>query len=62
VLSALNLGPQEIVTIQINGANPPMPVPMPRRAEMASASADYSTPVIGGEQMLEASVTLQIRY
>ena len=62
VLSALNLGPQEIVTIQINGANPPMPVPLPRRAEMASASADYSTPVIGGEQTVQASVTLQIRY
>ncbi|WP_242051784.1 SIMPL domain-containing protein [Phormidium sp. FACHB-1136] len=62
VLSALNLGPQEIVTIQINGANMPMPVPMPRRAEMASASADYSTPVIGGEQTVQASVTLQIRY
>lgn len=62
VLSALNLGPQEVVTIQVNGANPPMPVPMPRRAELANAAADYSTPVIGGEQMLEASVTLQIRY
>lgn len=62
VLSALNLGPQEIVTIQINGANMPMPVPMPRRAELANASADYSTPVIGGEQTVQASVTLQIRY
>lgn len=62
VLSALNLGPEEIVTIQINGANLPMPVPMPRRAEMASAQADYATPVIGGEQTVQASVTLQIRY
>jgi len=62
VLRALNLGPQEIVSIQINGANPPVPVPLPRRAEMASASADFSTPVIGGEQAVQASVTLQIRY
>ncbi len=62
VLSALNLGPQEVVTIQVNGANLPMPVPMPRRAEVASAAADYSTPVIGGEQTVQASVTLQIRY
>lgn len=62
VLRTLNLGPQEIVSIQVNGANPPMPVPMPRRAELANASADYSTPVIGGEQTVQASVTLQIRY
>ncbi|QQE65612.1 hypothetical protein GFS31_23000 [Leptolyngbya sp. BL0902] len=62
VLRALNLGPQEIVNIQINGANAPIPVPMLRRAEMASASADYSTPIIGGEQTVQASVTLQIRY
>jgi uncharacterized protein len=62
VLSTLNLGPQEIVSIQINGAAPPMPIPMPRRAEMLQAQADVSTPVIGGEQTVHASVTLQIRY
>ncbi len=62
VLRTLNLGPQEIVSIQINGANPPVPVPLPRRAEMVSASADFSTPVIGGDQTVQASVTLQIRY
>ncbi|MGF1569471.1 MAG: SIMPL domain-containing protein [Nodosilinea sp.] len=62
VLSTLNLGPQEIVSIQINGAAPPMPIPLPRRAEVASASADFATPVIGGEQTVQASVTLQIRY
>ncbi|PSR19465.1 hypothetical protein C8255_02355 [filamentous cyanobacterium CCP3] len=61
VLSSLNLRSQEIVSIQINGAAPPMPVPMPRLAENA-AQFDASTPVIGGEQTVEARVTLQIRY
>ncbi|HIK45580.1 MAG TPA: SIMPL domain-containing protein [Leptolyngbyaceae cyanobacterium M65_K2018_010] len=62
VLSALNLGPQEIVSIQINGANAPIPVPMPRRADVALAEASVTTPVMGGEQTVQASVTLQIRY
>ncbi|MGB3308930.1 MAG: SIMPL domain-containing protein [Nodosilinea sp.] len=61
VLGSLNLRSQEIVSIQINGAAPPMPVPMARRAEL-SAQSDASTPVIGGEQTVEARVTLQIRY
>ncbi|WP_035984613.1 SIMPL domain-containing protein [Leptolyngbya sp. KIOST-1] len=61
VLSSLNLRSQEIVSIQIDGAAPPMPVPMPRRAEYALQS-DASTPVIGGEQTVQARVTLQIRY
>lgn len=61
VLGSLNLSSQEIVSIQVNGANPPMPVPLPRRAEFNMA-ADASTPVIGGEQTVNASVTLQIRY
>ena len=61
VLGSLNLRSQEIVSIQINGAAPPMPVPMPRLAENA-AQFDASTPVIGGEQTVEARVTLQIRY
>lgn len=61
VLGSLNLRSQEIVGIQINGAAPPMPVPMHRQAEFA-AQSDASTPVIGGEQTVEARVTLQIRY
>lgn len=60
VLGSLNLGPQEIVGIQINGANLPMPLPV--RARLETAAADVSTPVVGGEQTVEASVTLQIRY
>lgn len=62
VLSTLNLGPQEIVSIQINGANPPIPMPLPARAQLANTEADVSTPVVSGEQTVEARVTLQIRY
>jgi uncharacterized protein len=62
VLSTLNLGPQEVIGIQINGASPPIPVPLPARAQLANVEADFKTPVVGGEQTVEASVTLQIRY
>jgi uncharacterized protein YggE len=62
VLGALSLRSQEIISIQINGAAPPMPVPMPRLAEYAGAQADAATPVVGGEQTVQAQVTLQIRY
>lgn len=62
VLSALDLGPQEIVSIQINGASAPIPINLPQRAELAVTQADVSTPVMGGEQTVQASVTLQIRY
>ena len=62
VLSALNLGAEEIVNIQIDGANRPMPVPLPRGAALANAESDVSTPVVGGEQTVQARVTLQIRY
>ncbi len=61
VLQALNLTPQGIVSIQINGAN--VPSPRPLQAELRSASSsDVSMPVIGGEQTVKASVTLQISY
>lgn len=61
VLSSLNLTPKEIVSIQINGAStpPPMPVYAKLQAERADAA---STPVIGGEQQVDANVTLQISY
>lgn len=63
VLSALNLTNREIVSIQINGAIPPQP-PFVRTELLTRSAADGSvaTPVIGGEQQVEASVTLQIRY
>lgn len=62
VLGSLNLTAQDVVSIQINGANPPMPVPMAQRSEYGLAQADAVTPVMGGEQTVNASVTLQIRY
>lgn len=63
VLGSLNLRSQEVIGIQINGAAPPRPVPMPRLAgNYAAAEADATTPVMGGEQTVQAQVTLQIRY
>jgi len=60
VLSSLNLTRKDIVNIQINGSTPPPPMPFLERAALASKAAD--TPVIGGEQEVQASVTLQITY
>jgi uncharacterized protein YggE len=64
VLSTLELTPKEVVSIQVNAANPPQP-PMPlydRAAQQSLESRVTPTPVIGGEQQVEASVTLQISY
>ncbi|MEA5579442.1 SIMPL domain-containing protein [Anabaena sp. UHCC 0451] len=62
VFSSLGFQSKEIVSIQINGATPPPP-PMLYRAEATKASlADASTPIVGGEQEVQASVTLQISY
>lgn len=62
VLQSLNFQIQEVVGIQVNGANaplPPGPVPMAAyRLEAASAP----TPIEGGDQTVTATVTLQIRY
>lgn len=60
VLSSLNLTPQEIVGIQVNDASTPPPMPVALRNEAVADAA--TTPVIGGEQTVNASVTLQIRY
>jgi hypothetical protein len=63
VLSSLNLTRREIVNIQVNGAvvPPPRPIPIADMA-MRSESVAKTTLVIGGEQEVEASVTLQISY
>lgn len=63
VLSVLNLTPSEVVSIQVNnaGTTPPPPIPLARQtAELANSVVN--TPVVGGEQEVEATVTLQIRY
>lgn len=59
ILDALGLSQQEIVTIQVNNMSRPPVYPIAQRAMAADAP---STPVIGGEQDVMASVTLQIRY
>lgn len=61
VLESLGLTQQEIVGIQVNNASAPQPLLMQARARMADA-ATAPTPVVGGEQEVQASVTLQIRY
>jgi len=63
VLNVLNLSPSEVVSIQINnaGTTPPPPIPLARQAE-AMADSGATTPIVGGEQQVEATVTLQIRY
>jgi uncharacterized protein YggE len=63
VFGALGLRPKEVVSIQVDGASSPPPPPMLYRSELAAtASKDASTPVVGGEQEVQASVTLQISY
>ncbi len=62
VLSTLNFQSQEIIGISINGANEPQPLVRQAAESLSTASAADSTPVIGGEQTIEAMVTLQIRY
>lgn len=64
VLNALGLSKREIVGIQVNGAfaPPPRPVFDGAMLEAKAAPARVPVPVIGGEQQVEASVTLQISY
>jgi len=64
-LSALDLKQREIIGIQINGANTPQPIdPMSLldNQHMKSAQASATTPIVAGEQQVQAFVTLQIRY
>lgn len=63
VLGTLNLTRREVVSIQVNGASPPPP-PMLADSTLNRAAVSQSarTPIIGGEQQVEASVTLQISY
>lgn len=61
VLGALNFTRKDIIGIQVNGAFAPPPRPLKADAMELRAGAAPS-PVIGGEQQVEASVTLQISY
>ncbi|KAF3887793.1 MULTISPECIES: SIMPL domain-containing protein [Nostocales] len=64
VLSALGFQAKEVVSIEVNGAGVPTPPPIPTTelAARAVALKDASTPVVGSEQQVKASVTLQISY
>jgi uncharacterized protein len=63
VLETLKLKRKEVIGIQINSSSSPAPIPV--AAEMMRAKvADMAstTPVVGGEQQVEAAVTLDIGY
>ncbi|MBW4431981.1 MAG: SIMPL domain-containing protein [Pelatocladus maniniholoensis HA4357-MV3] len=62
VFGALGFQRKEVVSIQVNGANATPPPPRPMFRAEAAKVADASTPVEGGEQQVEASVTLEISY
>lgn len=64
VLATLGLNRREVVSIQVNGAFTPPPRPLNVNNKFATeALADAaSSPVVGSEQQVEASVTLQISY
>jgi len=60
VLKALGLVPKSIKAIQISDSAIAYPVAQPRMETLSKAAS--SMPVLGGEQKVEASVTLQITY
>lgn len=65
VLSALGLTRREVVSIRIDGASTPPPRPFNvNNAKLADSveAAAVPSPVVGGEQEVEATVTLQISY
>lgn len=63
VLETLNLKRKEVINIQINSASTPAPIPLSQEMLRQSvAKADATTPVVGGEQQVEAAVTLDIGY
>lgn len=63
VLSTLNLSSREIIKIEIDGATvTPPPVMQMDVMRAMPASAEASTPVVGGDETVRANVTLMIRY
>lgn len=60
-LRALGLTAKEVTGVRIDGAAVPPPMPYARMsADMVAQAA--STPIVGGEQEVQASVTLEIQY
>ncbi len=62
VLSSLNLTPQSVVRILINPDHS-QPMPMLRSGLASAPMAEAApTPIIGGDQTVRATVTLEIAY
>jgi uncharacterized protein len=64
VLGTLNLQRKEAIGIQINSTSSPSPIPMPTAMMQTKVSAEAAptTPVVGGEQQVEATVTVDFSY
>ncbi|MBW4454961.1 MAG: SIMPL domain-containing protein [Nostoc indistinguendum CM1-VF10] len=63
VFNTLQLTPGEIINIDINSANNPGPSPLLFNVTADRAlAAGGTTPIIGGSQTIEASVSLEILY
>jgi len=62
VFSSLGLRSKEIVQIKVNNASMPQPIRYGRATPTAAMPEAAPTPVVGGEQEVGASVTLQISY
>jgi uncharacterized protein len=64
VLTTLNLKRREVIGIKIDSTSAPNPIPMPTSTmqTMKATAVAPPTPAIGGEQQVEAAVTLDIGY
>lgn len=62
VLDSLNFKRREVIGIQINSNSTPAPIPIAQTMLQQRVATDATTPVIGGEQQVEASLTLDIGY
>ena len=62
VLDSLNFKRREVIGIQINSNSTPAPIPIAQDMTRQKVAMAATTPVIGGEQQVEAGVTLDIGY
>ncbi len=62
VLETLSLKRREVIGIQINSNSSPAPIPVAAEMLRSKVADTATTPVVGGEQLIEAAVTLDIGY
>jgi uncharacterized protein len=62
VLETLKLNRKEVIGVQINSSSSPAPIPVAPEMMKAKVADSMTTPVMGGEQQVEAAVTLDIAY